>query len=79
LIILKYKIAFFRYEFSTSFLNLTRKFIRTFTAQTAAIKPHRQIYAIKFNKLKFDSPVKPSRLAQKGVIKHAKLKFNPAR
>ena len=56
--ILKYKIEFFRYGFSTSLLNLTSKFTSIFTAQTAAIKQYHQIYAIKFNKLKFDSPVK---------------------
>ena len=77
--ILKYKIAFFRYEFSTSFLNLTRKFTRTFTEQPAAIKTYRQIYATKFNKLKFDSPVNPLRLVQKGIINRTKPEFNPAR
>ena len=77
--ILKYKIAFFRYEFSTSFLNLTSKFTRIFTEQPAASKQYRQIYATKFNKLKFDSPVNPPRLVQKGIINRAKLKFNPAR
>lgn len=77
--ILKYKIEFFRYGFSTIFLNLTSKFTRTFTEQPAAIKPYRQIYAIKFNKLKFDSPVNPLRLVRKGIITRAKLKFYPAR
>nr|WP_314788390.1 hypothetical protein [uncultured Campylobacter sp.] len=55
MIILKYKIEFFRYEFSTSFLNLTLKFTSIFTAQIAASKQYRQIYAIKFNELKFNS------------------------
>ncbi|WP_298085957.1 hypothetical protein [uncultured Campylobacter sp.] len=79
MIILKYKIEFFRYEFSTSFLNLTLKFTSIFTAQIAASKQYRQIYAIKFNKLKFDSPVNPPRLAKKSFANRAKLKFNPAR
>jgi len=48
---------------------LTLKFTRIFTAQTAKNRMCRQIYAIKFNKLKFDQLDKPSRAHQKELYK----------